>query len=109
MFRSRIRRLPSRRMLAPSAAIFSLLLILTGAAKMARPHDVEKALAALGAPRLAFAGVLIGVLEASVGIAALFYRVSWWFMCDVPGIRSLGHACPAPPTCPSPAAGAWGR
>jgi hypothetical protein len=59
-------------MLAPSAAIFSLLLILTGAAKMARPHDVEKALTALGAPGLAFAGVLIGVVEVSVGISALF-------------------------------------
>ena len=59
-------------MFATSAAIFSLLLVLTGAAKIARPHDVEKALLSLGLPRIPFAGTAVGVAEIAIGIAALF-------------------------------------
>jgi hypothetical protein len=60
-------------MLAPSAAIFSLLLIITGAAKVARPQEVERALTTLGFPRIPGAGTLIGLLEIAVGAAALVF------------------------------------
>ena len=64
--------LRSRRMFATSAAIFSFVLVITGVAKMARPHDVEKALIALGLPRLPYVGVALGVGEVAIGVAALF-------------------------------------
>lgn len=60
-------------MLAPAAAVFSLLLIATGLAKLVRPHDVEKALSQLGLPRLGGIGYLIGGAEVVVGTAALFF------------------------------------
>jgi len=60
-------------MLATSAAIFSILLIVTGAAKIVRPHDVTRALVDLGLPRVPAAGLLIGLLEVIVGMAALLY------------------------------------
>lgn len=58
-------------MLAPSAAVFSLLLIVTGIAKVARPADVERALSQLGLPRVRGAGVFLGVIEVGVGVTAL--------------------------------------
>jgi hypothetical protein len=60
-------------MLAPAAAVFSLLLIVTGLAKLARPHDVEKALSQLGLPRISGVGYLIGGAEVVVGAGALFF------------------------------------
>lgn len=59
-------------MLSTSAAIFSLLLVLTGVAKVSRPHDVEKALTGLGFPRVPHAGSILGTVEVVVGIGALF-------------------------------------
>ena len=59
-------------MFATAAVIFSLLLIITGVAKIVSPHDVERALADLGLPRIPYAGVIIGVVEVTVGTAALF-------------------------------------
>lgn len=58
-------------MLAPAAAVFSLLLIVTGIAKIVRPADVEKALKRLGMPAFGGVGVAIGVVEVVVGAAAL--------------------------------------
>ena len=58
-------------MLATAAAIFSVLLIVTGAAKIARPHDVTKALVDLGLPRVPAAGLVIGLVEVAVGVGAL--------------------------------------
>lgn len=58
-------------MLAMAAAVFSVLLIITGVVKVARPHDVQKALVDLGFPRLPGVGLAIGVAEVIVGIAAL--------------------------------------
>lgn len=60
-------------MLAPAAAVFSLVLIVTGLAKLVRPHDVEKALSQLGLPRIGGIGYLIGGAEVVVGTAALFF------------------------------------
>lgn len=62
-------------MLSTSAAIFSLLLVVTGVAKVSRPHDVEKALTSLGLPRIPHAGSLLGVVEIIVGVGALFAPV----------------------------------
>lgn len=62
-------------MLAPTAAVFSLLLIVTGLAKVSRPRDVEKALTSLGLPRIRGVGVLIGVVEVVVGLTALFFPI----------------------------------
>lgn len=59
------------RMFATAAAMFSVLLIITGVAKIARPHDVERALTGLGLPRIPFAGVLVGLVEVAVGAAAI--------------------------------------
>ena len=58
-------------MLAPSAAIFSLVLIITGAAKIARPNDVSRALLALGMPRIPGVGLGIGVFEVLIGVGSL--------------------------------------
>lgn len=62
-------------MFATSAAVFSLILVLTGVAKIARPHDVTRALTDLGLPRIPYAGVIIGIAEVAVGILALFSPV----------------------------------
>jgi hypothetical protein len=59
-------------MFATSAAIFSVLLIITGIAKLASPHDVERALVSLGLPRIRYAGGIIGAVEVLIGIAAFF-------------------------------------
>lgn len=59
-------------MFATSAAIFSVVLVITGAAKIVKPHDVEKALVALGLPRIPYAGLALGIGEVAVGIGALF-------------------------------------
>ena len=58
-------------MLAPSAAIFSLVLIITGAAKIARPNDVSRALVALGMRRIPGVGLGIGVFEVLIGVGSL--------------------------------------
>lgn len=59
-------------MFATAAVIFSLVLIITGVAKVASPHDVERALAGLGLPRIPYAGALIGLAEVVIGASALF-------------------------------------
>jgi len=59
-------------MFATAAVIFSLLLIITGVAKIVSPHDVEKALAGLGLPRIPYGGAIVGVVEVTVGSAAFF-------------------------------------
>lgn len=71
-------RLPSSPMLATPAAVFSILLIVTGAAKLASPHDVEKALVSLGLPRVPMIGAAIGVVEIVVGSLALFSSTALW-------------------------------
>ncbi len=58
-------------MLSTSAAIFSGVLVFTGAAKVARPHDVARALRTLGLPKIPGVGVALGVLEIVVGVGAL--------------------------------------
>jgi hypothetical protein len=60
-------------MFATAAVIFSLLLIVTGVAKLVRPHDVEQALVGLGLPRVPFAGVFVGAAEIAIGVAAVFF------------------------------------
>ena len=60
-------------MFATAAAIFSVLLIITGAAKVARPHDVERALTSLGLPRIPFAGTVIGLGEIGIGVTAFVF------------------------------------
>lgn len=63
-------------MFATAAAIFSVLLIITGVAKVARPHDVERALTSLGLPRIPFAGTMIGLGEIGIGVGAFFLPVA---------------------------------
>ncbi len=62
-------------MFATSAAVFSVLLVITGVAKIARPHDVERALIGFGLPRIPYAGAAIGPIEVGVGALALFSPV----------------------------------
>ena len=66
-------RLPCGRMLATAAAIFSVLLIVTGAAKIVRPHDLTKALVDLGLPRVPAAGLMVGIVEVAIGLGALLF------------------------------------
>jgi len=63
-------------MFSTTAAIFSLLLVITGVAKLLRPHDVEKALRALRLPTFAGAGLIIGAFEVAVGVGALFFQAA---------------------------------
>ncbi len=58
-------------MLGPGAAVFSLLLVLTGLAKSRRPADTSRALAALGFPNNRLVGLMIGLVEIGVGGVAL--------------------------------------
>jgi len=75
-------------MYGTTAAVFSLLLIVTGVAKIRSPQDVNRALAALGLPSFRSAGLLIGAAEVAVGIAALFAAVGLLAQ----GILYLGFA-----------------
>ena len=65
-------------MLATAAAIFSALLIVTGLAKLVRPHDVQRALAAFGFPRIPGVGLMIGFVEVAVGAGALVIPEALW-------------------------------
>lgn len=61
-------------MFTTASAIFSVVLIVTGVAKLVRPTDVEKALRALGLPAIRGTGLVIGLAEVVVGSAALFFQ-----------------------------------
>ena len=65
-------------MLSISAAIFSVVLILTGVMKVARPHEVSRALVALGFPRIPGAGTALGLVEVAVGALALLWPPVWY-------------------------------
>ena len=58
-----------------TAAIFSVVLLLTGLRKIQRPGDTSRALSALGLPNWTIVGVLIGIAEVTVGALAL--ATSW--------------------------------
>jgi hypothetical protein len=58
---------------ANSAAIFSLLLLVTGAVKVGRPRDVARAIGEMGLPIAWWSGIGIGVVEIAVGVAALLH------------------------------------
>lgn len=60
-------------MFATSAMIFSLLLLVTGVAKIGRPGDVARAIGEMGLPAPSWSGIVIGVVEVAVGIAAFFH------------------------------------
>lgn len=55
----------------PAAAIFSLLLILTGIAKLRRPNDTARALGAMNIPMPRVATGLLASMEVIVGAGAL--------------------------------------
>lgn len=58
-------------MFGTAAAIFSVLLVVTGIAKLRRPSETSKSMAALGLPsHVAFAW-LLGLAEVLVGLAVL--------------------------------------
>jgi hypothetical protein len=63
-------------MFGTTAAIFSLLLILTGIAKIRSPNEVARALGALGLPGGSLLGVAIGAVEVIVGVSALFFELA---------------------------------
>ena len=75
-------------MFATSAAIFSLLLVLTGLAKIRRPLDVERALTSLGVLSFPGLGVGLGLIELGVGFSALLWAP--WFA--VQGVAYLVFA-----------------
>lgn len=75
-------------MYGTTAAIFSLLLILTGVAKIRSPHDVARALGQLGLPTRLFSGLVIGLVEVIVGASALFLEPAL----IVQGVLYLGFA-----------------
>lgn len=66
------------RMFATSAAIFSLLLVVTGVAKIGRPRDVARAITAMGVPVPWWAGFVIGAVEVAIGIGALAHPAGLW-------------------------------
>lgn len=55
----------------PAAAIFALLLVATGIAKLRRPEDTAIALSKMGLPRLNALGRVIGAVEVGVGVFVL--------------------------------------
>jgi hypothetical protein len=55
----------------PAAAIFSLLLILTGIAKLRRPNDTARALGAMNIPLPRVATGVVATVEVVVGTGAL--------------------------------------
>ncbi len=60
----------------PAAAIFSLLLILTGFAKLRRPNDTARALGAMKIPYPRIATGLVASMEVVVGTGALVLGAS---------------------------------
>jgi hypothetical protein len=63
-----------------TAAIFSLLLIATGAMKVVSPHDTERAIRAMGLPGPAGVGRLLGLVEIGIGATALLLGLAMvWF------------------------------
>ena len=65
-------------MLFTTTAIFSVLLVLTGIAKLRRPGDVERALRDFGAPTFRGSGVVLGGVEIVVGLGALLTPAVLW-------------------------------
>ncbi|HJQ77620.1 MAG TPA: MauE/DoxX family redox-associated membrane protein [Acidimicrobiia bacterium] len=65
-------------MYGTAAAIFSLLLVLTGVAKILSPRDVARAIGALGLPTWTPLGVVIGTVEVGVGVGALLVGAGLW-------------------------------
>jgi hypothetical protein len=55
----------------PAAAIFSLLLIVTGVAKLRRPNDTARALAAMLLPFPGLLTRLVAIAEVAIGAGAL--------------------------------------
>jgi uncharacterized membrane protein YphA (DoxX/SURF4 family) len=55
----------------PAAAIFSLLLIVTGIAKLRRPNDTARALAAMHLPFPGLLTRLVAIAEVAIGVGAL--------------------------------------
>lgn len=68
-----------RPMPPPAAAIFSLLLILTGIAKLRRPNDTARALRAMSIPLPRVATGLVASVEVVVGTGALVLGSSFLF------------------------------
>lgn len=68
----------SQWMYGTTAAIFSLLLVLTGVAKILHPRDVARAIGALGLPIWTPLGVAIGIVEVGIGAVAFFTGVGLW-------------------------------
>ena len=58
-------------MLGLGAAIFACLLVTTGFAKLRRPGDTSRALAALGFPNRRWLGTLLGAIEITIGASVL--------------------------------------
>jgi hypothetical protein len=67
-------------MFGTSAAVFSVLLVLTGLAKLRRPTHTSRALAALGLPDHRLVGLMIGVVEIGVGVGALLTVNRLWLL-----------------------------
>ena len=63
----------SHPMFSIAAAVFSVILVVTGVSKMIRPADVDRAIRQLGVKSFPNAGFMLGVLEFGVGVGALFF------------------------------------
>ena len=72
---------------AVAAASFSLLLVLTGAAKVRRPHDTSRAIRSLGLPVPMQTGRLLGAVEIAIGLLALMTGAPQFL-----GLQALAYA-----------------
>lgn len=77
-------------MLAPVAAVYSSLLIVTGLAKLSRPNETSRALAMFGLPSGLWVGWSLGAVEVTVGFAALVLALQWAYLAQ--GLLYLGFA-----------------
>lgn len=75
-------------MLGTPAAVFSLLLVVTGLAKLRRPEETGRALAAFGLPSQRLTGSVVGFVETTLGTAALLIGGATLFMAQ--GLLYLG-------------------
>jgi hypothetical protein len=77
-------------MLALAAAVYSALLVVTGLAKLRRPTETSRALAAFGLPSSFVIGWTLGTVEVGIGIAALVTSAQWAYLAQ--GLLYLSFA-----------------
>lgn len=64
---------------SPAVAIFSILLVITGTAKLRRPRDTASALHKLHVPSPMPVTIAVSLIEVTVGLAALLSGAPFWY------------------------------